>query len=78
MQIVRGAVEKNNAGRCVGRVLSFIGASLAQKALNEGGLTTSWCLATRNYSLILCLGGIIVMTMRALFARHHARSFSYI
>lgn len=60
--MVRGAMEKNDAERC--REGAFlVGASLAQKALNEGGLTTSWHLAARIYSLILCLRGIIVMMM---------------
>lgn len=43
-------MEKNNVGSCVGRVPSLVGASLAQRALNEGGPTISRSLATRIYS----------------------------
>lgn len=78
MPMVRDALEKNNAGRQVGRVPSLVGAPLAQWALNERGPTTFRSLATRIYSVTLCLGGIIVMMMMALLARQHARGFLYL
>lgn len=65
MLMVRDALERNSTGRRVGRVPSLVGAPLAQWALNERGSTTSRSLATRSYSVTLCLGGMIAMMMMA-------------